>query len=353
MSPEQGLRVPRVQLAPGYDVARIINGGWQLSEGHGQRRAGGDQVVDDLLRLVDAGFDTFDCGDINVGVEELLGRLLARHARRGGGASLRIHTKLVPDLDDLPHITRLDVERIVDRSLARLGVERLDLVQLMWWDYAVPRSVEVASWLDELRRAGKIRLLGVTNFDVAALEAIIDAGIPLVTQQVQYSLIDRRPERGMVEFCARQGIQLMSYGSLGGGFLSARWLGQPAPELPLSNRSLVKYRLIVDEFGGWERFQELLGELAQIASRHGVSVANVAVRWVLDRPGVASVIVGAPDARHVEDNLAAFGFDLDDQDHERLRPYEGVGPAGDVYAAERRKDGPHAAIMRYNLNRNG
>ena len=67
--------------------------------------------------------------------------------------------------------------------------------------------------------------------------------------------------------------------------------------------------------------------------------------------GVTAAIVGAPDARHVEDNLRVFSVDLDEQDRERLRPYEGVGPAGDVYAAERRRDGPHAAIMRYNINR--
>jgi aryl-alcohol dehydrogenase-like predicted oxidoreductase len=183
------------------------------------------------------------------------------------------------------------------------------------------------------------------------LEEIVSAGIPLVSHQVQYSILDRRPERGMVEFCARHGMELVTYGSLAGGFVSDRWIGQPAPEPPLTNRSLVKYRLMIDEFGGWARFQALLSVLSEIASRHGVSIANVAVRWVLDRPGVAATIVGAPDARHVEDNLAVFGCGLDEHDLERLRDYEGVGPAGDVYAAERRPGGPHAAIMRYNLNR--
>lgn len=344
-------RVPRVQLAPGYDIARVVNGGWQLSAGHRQREADADAIVDDLLCLVDAGFDTFDCGDIYVGVEALLGSLLRRCAQRDSTAPIRIHTKLVPDLDDLASIDRRAVERIVDRSLARLGVERLDLVQLMWWDYTVPRYVEVAFWLDELRRAGKIRLLGATNFDVTRLDEIVAAGIPIVSHQVQYSLLDRRPERGMVELCRRRGIQLLAYGSLAGGFLSPRWLDQPAPEPPLANRSLIKYRLMIDEFGGWDRLQALLRDLTAIASRHRASVANVAVRWVLDRPGVAAAIVGAANARHVDDNLATFDFSLDEQDHERLRAYDDAGPAGDVYAVERRRDGPHAAIMRYNLQR--
>jgi len=351
MTEGRDVSVPRVELAPGYDVARIVNGGWQLSAGHAQREPDPDAVVDDLLRLVDAGFDTFDCGDIYVGVEQILGRLRARHASRGATTPIRVHTKLVPDLDALPHVDRRYVTRIVDRSLARLGVERLDLVQLAWWDYSVPRYVEVASWLDELRRAGKIRLLGATNFDVARLEEIVAAGIPLASHQVQYSLLDRRPERGMADLCARHGIHLMSYGSLGGGFLSERWLGRSSPEPPLANRSLVKYRLIIDELGGWERFQGLLHALARIAARHDVSVANVAVRWVLDQPGVATAIVGAPGVRHLEDNLRVFSFALDEQDADALQPWAGVGPPGDVYDAERRREGPHAAIMRYNLNR--
>lgn len=351
MTAGQTSRVPRIQLAPGYHIARLVNGGWQLSAGHASRTRDPEAVVDELLLLVDAGFDTFDAGDIYVGVEEILGRLHRRCVRQGRASPVRVHTKFVPDLDDLPHIGRHDVERIIDRSLSRLGVERLDLVQLMWWDYSVPRYVEVASWLDELRRAGKIRLIGVTNFDVPRLQEIIAAGIPVASHQVQYSLLDRRPERGMVELCARHGIQLLVYGSLAGGFLSAKWLGEPPPDAPLANRSLVKYRLIIDEFGGWDRFQSLLGVLADIGSRHGASVANVAVRWVLDRPGVAAAIVGAPDARHVRDNLSVFGFQLDARDLAALQPYQDAGPAGDVYAVERRRDGPHGAIMRYNLQR--
>jgi len=108
---------------------------------------------------------------------------------------------------------------------------------------------------------------------------------------------------------------------------------------------------MIDEFGGWARFQDLLGALAPIASRHAVSIANVAVRWTLERPGVAAAIIGAFDARHLDDNLRVFGFELDREDLERLEPFEDAGPDQDVYTAERRGDGQHAAIMKYNLNR--
>ncbi len=298
-----------------------------------------------MQRLADAGLTTFDCGDIYSGVETLFGRL------RRATVGIQVHTKFVPDREKLPQIDRRHVERIVDRSLRRLGVERLDLVQFAWWDYAVPRYVETAVWLDEQRRAGKIRLLGATNFDVPRLAEIVEAGVPLVAHQVQYSLLDRRPERGMVRFCRENGIRLLAYGSLGGGFLARSYLGRPDPEPPLANRSLVKYRLVIDEFGGWERFQELLHTLTRIASRHDVGIANVAVRWVLEREGVAAAIVGAFDAGHLDENLKTFDFELDGEDLARLEPFANAGPAGDVYTAERVSDGAHAKIMRYNLNR--
>jgi len=337
--------VPRRELAPGYAVPRIIVGGWQLARGHRRSARDPAAAIRQLRRLVAAGLETFDCGDIYTGVEELLGRL------RELSPGVRVHTKFVPDLDELPRLGRREVERGIDRSLRRLGVERLDLVQFHWWDYAVPRYVETAIWLDEQRRAGKIRWLGATNFDAPRLAEIVAAGVPLVAHQVQYSLLDRRPERGMVELCRERGIQLLAYGTLAGGFLTRRHLDRPDPRPPLANRSLVKYRLMIDELGGWARFQELLGALDRIASRHGVSIANVAVRWTLQRPGVAAAIVGAFDAAHLEDNLRVFGLELDEQDLRRLEPFADAGPPGDVYAAERLREGRHGAIMRYNLNR--
>jgi len=298
-----------------------------------------------MQQLVDAGFNVFDCGDIYLGVEDLLGQL------RQVSAGIKVHTKFVPDRDVLPGINRRYVERIVDRSLRRLGVERLDLVQFCWWDYAVDRHVETAVWLDELRQAGKIHHLGATNFDVPHLAEIVEAGVPIVTHQVQYSLIDRRPDRGMANFCAEHGIHLLAYGTLSGGFLSEHYLDTPAPSGPLANRSLVKYQLMVDAFGGWDRFQDLLGTLARIASRHDVSMANVAVRWTLERAAVAAAIVGVFDAGHLEDNLRVFLFELDEEDHRSLDAFVGAGPNGDVYSAEREGGSRHAAIMKYNLNR--
>jgi aryl-alcohol dehydrogenase-like predicted oxidoreductase len=346
--------IPRVALAPGYTISRVLKGGWQLAGGHGVVDA--ETALDDMDRFVAAGITTFDCADIYTGVETLVGRYLARRRARHGDAALdsvQVHTKYVPDLDTLASLTRGDVAHAIDRSLERLGVERLDLVQFHWWDYGCDRMVETAGWLTELRRAGKIRHLGLTNFNTSHVQAIAAAGVPIVSHQVQYSLLDRRPAATMADACARADIGLLCYGALAGGFLSQRYLGVPPPTPPLENRSLVKYRLIVDEFGGWDLFQELLRAVDAVARRHDVGIGAVAIRWVLDRPQVGGVIVGARHSRHLEDIRAASTLALTEDDRATIAAVQARsrGPTGDVYALERQPGGRHAAIMRYTLNR--
>jgi len=348
--------VPRAALAPGYSVSRLLKGGWQLAGGHGPVQA--EAALADMERFVAAGITTFDCADIYTGVEERIGAFLRRVREREGAEAARgvqVHSKLVPDRAALPSLDRAYVERIVDRSLRRLGVERLDLVQLHWWDYDVPGYVEAGRYLADLQRNGKIRLVGATNFDGPRLRELLAAGVPIVSHQLQYSLVDRRPQREMVASCQARGIGLLCYGALLGGFLSERWLGAAEPRPPLENRSLTKYKLILEEFGGWDAFQLVLQAVAAVARRHGVGVGCVGIRWLLDQPGVAGVIVGARDASHLEETLQATSLRLDDRDRARLDAACSAGrvPPGDVYALERVKGGRHAAIMRYDLNEGG
>ena len=341
--------IDRITLAPGYDIARIIKGGWHLAGGHGP--VSPDQAVVDMAAFVEAGITTFDCADIYTGVEELIGRF--RAARPDFAARLQVHTKFVPDLGDLAHVDRAYVTRVIDRSLARLGVDRLDIVQFHWWDYAVPGYVAAAMVLDDLRRAGKIRLVGATNFDAPRLGEIITAGVPVATHQVQYSVLDRRPAGTMADLAATHGVRFLCYGTVAGGFLSERWVGVPAPDLAsLTNRSLVKYRLIIDEFGGWDRFQALLATLARVGARHGCDIATVATRVVLDWPHVAAAIVGATNAAHVASHQRVAGLHLDDQDRAAIDAAMGdSGATGEVYALERDRHGPHGRIMKYDLSK--
>jgi aryl-alcohol dehydrogenase-like predicted oxidoreductase len=345
--------VERREIAPGYSISRIIKGGWQLAGGHGQISR--EAAIEDMFRFMDVGVTTFDCADIYTGVEQLIGDFLRELRRRRGVAavgSVQLHTKFVPDLEALPKLTRSHVEKTIDRSLQRLGVEALDLVQFHWWDYDIPRYVEAAQFLNDVRRAGKIRHIGVTNFDTPRLREIVEAGVPVVAHQLQYSILDRRPENGMADFCRKKGIALLCYGSVAGGFLSDRYLGAPEPADPLENRSLTKYKLVIDEFGSWGLFQELLRALRQIADRHQTSIAAVAIRFVLQKPQVAAAIVGARNSAHMGTTLAALKFSLDDEDLPAIAVVisRASGPLGDSYSLERVKGGRHASIMKYNLN---
>ncbi|HEX2552622.1 MAG TPA: aldo/keto reductase [Microvirga sp.] len=343
-----------IELAPGYRISRVLRGGWQLAGGHGEVEE--ERAILDMAAFLDAGVTAFDCADIYTGVEEMIGLFRERMlAERGAEAlsRLKVHTKFVPDWDDLPRVDGGYVRAIIERSLRRLRAERLDLVQFHWWNYAIPGAVEAALVLRDLQREGKIDRIGGTNFDTPHTRALLDAGVPLVSMQVQYSLLDDRPEHGLVALCAERGVGLLCYGTVAGGFLSERWLGQPEPGEAFANRSLTKYKLIIDDFGGWDLFQELLRTLQAVGRKHGVGITAVATRWILDRPQVAGAIIGARYAEHLADNLTVFRFALDAEDRAAIGAVlaRRGGPQGDTFALERDREGRHGRIMKYNLNK--
>ena len=335
----------RVDLAPGYSISRIIKGSWQLAEGHSNAPSKA-RVHPDMAAFVDAGITTFDCADIYTGVEELIGSFTPRP-----GQSVQVHTKYVPDLMTLETVDLAVTRATIERSRTRLRRASLDLVQFHWWDYSVDRYVEIGLHLERLRREGAIRHIGVTNFDTLHLRALLDAGVSVVSHQVQYSLLDRRPARAMAELCAPRKIRFLCYGSVLGGFLSERWLGAAEPRGTLENRSLTKYKLIIDEALGWEGFQDLLQNLRRIAEKHGVTIGAIGIAWVLAQPHVAAAIVGARNTNHLSPTLAALNVRLDPEESSLLDRACGRGIPGDIYELERDRKGPHGRIMKYDLNR--
>lgn len=346
--------IPRSELTPGYTTSKLLKGGWQLAGGHGNIDS--TSAIADMNVYYEAGITTFDCADIYTGVEEMIGKFRRERVQRLGADSvsqLRVHTKFVPDLALLASMNRQLVEQTIDRSLQRLGVEQLDLVQFHWWDYSVQRYLEVAHILKALQTAGKIKHLGGTNFDTTRTRELVNTGIGLVSMQVQFSLLDQRPALQLQNYCADAGMQLLCYGSLAGGFMSKRWLGvTEADAVSLENRSLVKYKLIIDEFGGWDLFQNLLAQVNNVANKHDVSISAVAVRWVLQQPQVAGVIVGVRRGSHLPDHLGIFGFELDADDIAQLDQVlaQRKPSTQDVYAWERNIEGAHGRIMKYDLN---
>jgi aryl-alcohol dehydrogenase-like predicted oxidoreductase len=166
-------------------------------------------------------------------------------------------------------------------------------------------------------------------------------------------MLDARPATALVAAARRHGIHLLAYGTVAGGFLSDRWLGRPEPVPPYENRSLTKYKLIIDDFGGWALFQELLRTLRGIADRHGTDIASVASRAMLDRPAVAAVIVGARNRAHLAANLRIAAVKLTDADRAEIGAVlaQRQGPEGDTFELERDREGRHGRIMKYNLSR--
>lgn len=322
----------------GYTFNRVINGCWQLSAEHCLQ---GKLDIKDALRgfhmLVEKGFTTFDCADIYTGVEEIIGQFVQELKSSGNyrEEDIQVHTKFVPDKSILPTINMKYTERIVDRSLKRMHREAIDLIQFHWWDFNVPGMMDTAFDLVKLQEKGKIRNIGMCNMDTERLKMFVDAGIPVVSNQAQYSLFDRRPERSLLKYSAEHGIHTFCYGTLAGGFLAERYIGKKydAPE----TRSQVKYMQIVEDSLGWDGLQKLLPMLKGIADEHGVSIANVAVQYILRQEGVGAVMVGTRNSRHVESNVRTLQFDLTDEDMNAIRTFieQYPTPPGECYELER------------------
>ncbi|MDG2356412.1 MAG: aldo/keto reductase [Paracoccaceae bacterium] len=346
-------KVETIELRPGYNISRVIRGGWQLSGGHGSvdRKA----AVSDMKTFLDSGITTIDCADIYTGVEEIIGSFIENLRNECGHSianSVKVHTKLVPDLARLPDIKPAEVENIVDRSLMRLKVQQLDLVQFFWWDISIGKATEMLGILKECQSKGKIANLGVTNWDSEQISLFLESGFDLISAQVQFSILDRRPLNGLTDWSRVKSMHLLCYGTLAGGFLEEKWLGKSDPGYSFSNRSLIKYRLIIDEFGSWELFQELLGVLKRIGDIHRVSLSSVAIRWVMEQPRVAATIVGARYACQLSKTLEVFKFKLTSQDKAAIAMLldKASGPLGPVYGLESDRSSRHGRIMKYNLN---
>jgi aryl-alcohol dehydrogenase-like predicted oxidoreductase len=125
--------VEKFELTPGFHISRVIKGGWQLSQGHSADAT--EDPIESMFAFADKGITTFDCADIYTGVEQLIGDFLrARKHRLGYNNDIQVLTKFVPDYDALATLTKIHVEKIIDRSLKRIGQKRLDMVQFSWWN---------------------------------------------------------------------------------------------------------------------------------------------------------------------------------------------------------------------------
>ncbi|MBL8151251.1 MAG: aldo/keto reductase [Blastocatellia bacterium] len=322
------------------EICQILNGMWQVSGAHGQIEA--ESALKDMFSYADAGMLTWDLADHYGPAEDFVGEFRRRFRqlqKEALLAQMHFFTKWVPQPT---LITKKIVAESVERSLRRMDTETIDLLQFHWWEYEDSSYLKALEYLSELVVEGKIKHLGLTNFDTEHLKIITGQGINIVSNQVQYSIIDMRPSIKMAPFCIENNIGLLTYGAVCGGFLSESYLGKREPNrFELTTASLRKYKQMIDVWGGWELFQMLLRELADIAVKHRVSIANIAIKYILQRPEVTAVIVGARLGirQHIADNSRIFRFQLDDEEIAKIEAIQAesrnlmnvIGDCGDEY----------------------
>lgn len=303
------MSIEKTILGKDLEICRILNGMWQVAGGHGQIDS--ESAIADMEKYQNSGFTTWDLADIYGPAESLIGKF---RRKIGSEEKFQALTKFVPNPGPMSSSI---VTHYIEQSLQKMDTNCIDLLQFHWWDYNDASYLDALNNLSKLQRENKIKHLGLTNFDTERVKIMIEHGYNIVSNQVQYSILDQRPDKLMASFFAKYGIKILSYGTLLGGFFSEKYLGVDEPlRGDLTTSSLQKYKNMIDVWGGWQLFQELLSTLNDIAQKHHCSIANVATRFVLDKPQVAGVIIGARlgIAEHRENNTQVFNVKLDSQD---------------------------------------
>ncbi len=303
------------ELADDLSICRVLNGMWQVSGAHGYIDP--KKAIEEMIEYHNSGFTTWDLADIYGPAESLIGKFRKTLEKLKGKDELKNSQALTKFVPNPGPMTKSIVEYHIDQSLEKMNTDCLDLIQFHWWDYNNPSYIDALVHLSNLQDKGKIKHIGLTNFDTERLRIIKEQGLQIISNQIQYSILDQRPEKLMVPFCQQNGIQLLSYGTLLGGFLSEKYLNSTEPlRGDLTTASLNKYYNMINAWGGWELFQELLQILSQISKKHGCSISNVATSFILEKPAVAAVIIGARlgITEHRNDNSRTFGIRLDSED---------------------------------------
>jgi aryl-alcohol dehydrogenase-like predicted oxidoreductase len=276
----------------------------------------------DASRMVDmaldAGVNLLDTSDIySTGAsEEIVGQTI-----KGKRDNVLIATKARFPMGAGPNdagLSRHHLIRACDASLSRLGVDHIDLYQVHEWDGLTPVEETMAA-LDSLVTSGKVRYIGVSNFCgwqlMKALGAADRAGSArFVSQQIHYTLEAREAEYELVPISLDQGLGILVWSPLAGGLLSGKYRRGQTPEEGGRDFAGWKEPPIRDE----SRLYDIIELLVKIGEEHGTSAAEVALAWLLRRPAVASIVIGATNEAQLQTNLKSVELSLTDDDMERL-----------------------------------
>ncbi|MEA1902625.1 MAG: aldo/keto reductase [Actinomycetota bacterium] len=286
---------------------------------------------DILDRYVEAGGGFIDTADVYTrGLsEEIIGRWLAK---RGGADGLVIATKARFSMSDNPAdqgAGSAHLERALEASLRRLGVDAIDLYQIHAWDPTVPVE-ETMETLNGFVDQGKVRVIGVSNFLGWQLERAImtserEGWAPIVSLQPQYNLLARDIEHELIPLCLDRGIGTLPWSPLGGGWLTGKYKRSTLPtgatrlgENP--NRGLEGYNV-----RDMVRTYDILDQVEAVSLGRDVSMGQVALNWLRLRPTVSSVLLGCRTVAQLEDNLAALEWDLSPEEMRKLNEASAPG----------------------------
>eukprot|EP00928_Gymnodinium_smaydae_P033428 TRINITY_DN23951_c0_g2_i1.p1 TRINITY_DN23951_c0_g2~~TRINITY_DN23951_c0_g2_i1.p1 ORF type:complete len:291 (+),score=46.97 TRINITY_DN23951_c0_g2_i1:239-1111(+) len=280
--------------------------------------------------------------------ESILGRFRRKWVEeKPDTAPVRFFTKYVTDDD-----SKGAADATNSASRKALGVKSLDLVQFHWWSLDKEgrntRFFGAGTQLMRLKSQGNIQRVAACNFDTTNLRLLVDtAGVEIVANQVQYSLLDRRPEVQLMSYCKEKNIKLLVFGVVGGGLLSDSFLGVKEHDarrrLDSVSRRMYFSSLQAWSGGSWSLFQELLQTLRAIADGQGTNIAHVASVWALKRlsdlGAGGSLILGVRDARHLEEHkkILEGTTDLSELDMKKIQQVldRGKPPSGDIWDRER------------------
>ena len=303
----------------------LIVGCWQLDDRSWQAVTEQEigRTIDTYLAM---GLSSFDTADIYGRSEKVLGQMLQ-------GRECTILTKAA-FFEGIPSANQIKSK--VESSLRNLKKDSLDCVQVYLHDPQIDFSSTFATF-NELLEAGKIRQLGVTNFNTPMLEKALQYA-PIKTNQVQYSLIDRRVENSMQSFCLERGVTLIPYGPLAGGFLSQKFLGLNLPPTEGEHARSFYYSNMIRSHGGWSPVQEMLLTMAQVANKYQITISQLALNWVKNQPGVGAIISGFTQNRQqIQSNVKAMEINIETEDLQLLSERSGAlfKQEGDIYSYER------------------
>ncbi len=291
------------------EVSEIALGSWlTYGDGGGVER---DQAAACVERAFELGINFIDTANVYAagGAEDLLGELLAKRPRE----SYVLATKLYFPMSDTDRgLSREQVFKQLDASLARLRTDYVDLYQCHRYDKETPLE-ETMEALTEVVRQGKARYLGFSEWTAEQIQAALD--LPdverFVSSQPQYSLLWREPEREVIPLSAANGISQIVWSPLAQGVLTGKYEPGSAPP-PDSRAASEQMGGMIDRFMG-DDVLEAVQRLRPIADGLAITLAQLALAWVLREPNVAAAIVGASRPEQVEANAAASGIELDDE----------------------------------------